>query len=89
MAARSVLPSSLVRYPLKTSEIIGKIRSPVILVHGDQDRLIPLAHSEELLKLANTQSRLLVIAGAGHNDIHRYKSYLEGLAAELPRLKGY
>jgi pimeloyl-ACP methyl ester carboxylesterase len=84
-----LLPLSLVRYPLKTSEIIGKIRFPVILVHGDRDRLIPLAHSEELLKLTNAQSKLLVIAGAGHNDIHRHKSYVEGLTAELPGLKGY
>lgn len=84
-----LLPSSLVRYPLKTSEIIGNIQSPVILVHGDRDRLIPLAHSESLLKLANAQSKLLVIAGAGHNDIHQFKSYLEGLTAELPGVEGY
>ena len=84
-----LLPLSLVRYPLKTSEIIGDIHSPVILVHGDRDRLIPLAHSESLLKLTNAQSKLLVIAGAGHNDIHQFKSYLEGLTAELPGLRGY
>lgn len=84
-----LLPLSLVRYPLKISEIIGNIQAPVILVHGDRDRLIPLAHSESLLKLTNAQSKLLVIAGAGHNDIHQYRSYREGLTAELPGLKGH
>ncbi len=81
-----LLPLSLVRYPLRTSEIIGKIKAPVILVHGDRDSLIPIAQSEALLKLANGNSKLLVIAGAGHNDIHRFKSYLDGLTAELPGL---
>ncbi|NOX69980.1 MAG: alpha/beta hydrolase, partial [Gammaproteobacteria bacterium] len=84
-----LLPVSLVRYPLKTSEIIGNIHSPVILVHGDQDRLIPLVHSESLLKLIKAPSKLLVIAGAGHTDIHQFESYLEGLTAELPGLKSY
>ena len=82
-----LLPSWLVRFPLKTHEIIGKIQSPVILVHGDRDSFIPLSHSEELLKLTNAQSKLLVIEGAGHNDIHQFRSYKDGLTAELPGLK--
>jgi pimeloyl-ACP methyl ester carboxylesterase len=81
-----LLPLSLVRYPLRTSRIIGKIKAPVILVHGDRDSLIPIAHSEALLQLTNGNSKLLVIAGAGHNDIHHFKSYLDGLTAELPGL---
>jgi len=84
-----LLPLSLVRYPLKTSEIIANIQSPIIFVHGDRDRLIPLTHSEDLLKLANAKSTLLVIEGAGHYDIHQYTSYLEGLTAELPGSKAY
>ncbi len=84
-----LLPLSLVRYPFRTSEIIGKIKAPVILVHGDRDSLIPIAHSEELLKLTNEKSKLLVIEGAGHNDIHHFQSYLVGLTAELPGSKTY
>ncbi len=79
-----LLPMSLVRYPLKTFEIIGKIKAPVILVHGDRDSLIPITESKALLDLTNGNSKLLVIDGAGHGDIHHFKSYLDGLTAELP-----
>lgn len=81
-----LLPLALVRYPLRTSEIIGNIKAPIILVHGDRDALIPIEESKALLKLANGTSKLLVIAGAGHNDIHQFKSYIDGLTAELPGL---
>jgi len=81
-----LLPSALVRYPLRTSEVIGKIKSPIVLVHGDRDTLIPIEQSEILLKLANGRAKLLVIAGAGHNDVHQYRSYIDGLTAELPGL---
>ena len=31
---------------------------------------------------------LLVTDGAGHNDIHRFPAYLDGLAARLNQLAG-
>ena len=78
------LPEWLVRYPLRTDELIAEIRTPTVFVHGDEDRFIPLAHSYELRDLANGQSKLLVIEGAGHNDIHQFRTYLDGLTMELP-----
>lgn len=78
------LPASLVRYPFRTDELIGKIKSPIVLVHGTDDRLIPLSHSELLLQRARAPAELLVIEGAGHGDIHHYERYVEGLTAALP-----
>lgn len=80
-----LLPHWLVRYPLRTDELIADIRTPTVFVHGDKDLLIPLAHSVELKNLARSDAKLLVIKGAGHNDIHLYQHYLDGLTAELPQ----
>jgi len=77
-------PEWLVRYPLRTDKLIADIRTPTLFLHGDQDRIIPLGHSYELMDLVNTPAKLLVIQGAGHNDIHRFQSYLDGLTLELP-----
>ncbi|MBT8100836.1 MAG: lysophospholipase [Gammaproteobacteria bacterium] len=77
-------PEWLVRYPLRTDELIADIQSRTVLVHGDQDRVIPLDHSYELLDLATAPTTLLVIEGADHNNIHQFSSYLDGLTAELP-----
>lgn len=81
------LPGALVRYPLRTDRLIADIRTPIVFVHGDKDWLIPLAHSMALRDLVRTESTLLVIEGAGHNDIHTFESYLEGVSAALPSVK--
>lgn len=79
-----LLPDWLVRYPLRTDRLVGRVESPVVLVHGDQDQFIPMGHSRELLSLANPSARLLIVEGAGHNDIHLFDSYLDGLTRALP-----
>ncbi len=81
---RNMLSMAQERYPFPSDEYIGDVRAPILFVHGDRDRLIPLEHSEALLRLAVTPTELLVIEGAGHNDLHRFPSYLDGLAAALP-----
>jgi uncharacterized protein len=78
------VPESILKYPLRTDAIIGEVKCPVLLVHGDRDALIPLSDSEQLRVLARPPAELLVVAGAGHNDIHLFPAYLDGLAARLP-----
>lgn len=74
--------------PIVTDQLIGDITSPVLLVHGSRDTLIPLADSEKLRTLVRSAVDLLVVDGAGHDDIHRFPAYLEPLAAQLLRLGG-
>ncbi|MHB1167183.1 MAG: alpha/beta hydrolase [Carboxydocellales bacterium] len=46
---------------------IGKIKGALLLIHGDSDRKIPLANSEQLLQAANSPDKqLLIIKGADH-----------------------
>ena len=78
------LPEWLVRYPFRTDKLIADIQTPTVFVHGDEDHLIPLEHSYELRDLATASVKMLVIEGAGHNDIHQFESYLVGLTMELP-----
>jgi uncharacterized protein len=48
---------------------IRTIRSPVLVIHGDADTLIPLAHGQALYEAAAGPKQLEVIPRAGHNDI--------------------
>jgi pimeloyl-ACP methyl ester carboxylesterase len=79
------VPSALLRYPLATDEALPRVRTPVLLLHGGRDDLIPPAHSQALAALA-PQARLLVVADAGHNDIQLFPAYLEGLRSALSAL---
>ena len=80
------VPGAVVRYPLRSDEAVQRIRSPLLLVHGDQDRLIPLAHSQALAARAN-DARVVVITGAGHADVHRFDAYQTAVLGALRALQ--
>ncbi len=77
-------PTQLLRYPFRTDKIIDKVASDIVLMHGSDDNFIPMSHSQTLQSLIKKPTQLLSIEGAGHNDIHNFKSYLDGLAGALP-----
>lgn len=74
------VPGALLRYPLRTDEVVPRIRGALLLLHGDRDALIPLAHSRRLLERAPA-AKLVVVPGAGHSDIQRAPAYLQALEA--------
>lgn len=79
------VPSALVRYPLDTASHLPRIKGPVMLVHGERDTLIGVHHAQRLHQLAPA-ARLLVVPGAGHNDLHAFPVYLDELKQALARL---
>lgn len=79
-------PLWLLKYPLRSDALIGEVASPVLLLHGDRDALTPLSQARQLLALARSPAQLLVVNGAGHNDIHEFPAYLDGLAHRLQEL---
>lgn len=44
---------------------LGELRCPTLVVHGDRDRLVPLAHSREAARRI-PGARLVVLRGCGH-----------------------
>lgn len=79
-------PEWLLKYPLRTDSMIGDVTSPVMLLHGRDDALIPSSDSERLRTLVRSPVELVLVDGAGHNDIHRFPAYLDALEAGLRRL---
>ena len=76
------VPAGLLRYPLRTDLALPKVKGTVLLVHGTHDELIPSAHSVRLAALVPAAT-LLLLPGAGHNDIQVFPAYLDALAAAL------
>ena len=49
---------------------IAQIRTPVLILHGTQDELVPFEMGKRLFEVANEPKTLFPVEGAGHNDIY-------------------
>jgi uncharacterized protein len=79
------VPGVALRYPLRTEDDAARIHGKVWLVHGEQDSLIDVRHSEAIRERV-PQARLLRIPGASHNDLQRFDAYTDALRDMLVRL---
>jgi fermentation-respiration switch protein FrsA (DUF1100 family) len=59
----------LLRDRFESIEAIARIRSPVLIIAGDRDSIVPLEQSRRLYGKAVTPKQLVVIEGADHNDL--------------------
>lgn len=79
------------RYELPTIRFLESVHCPVLIVHGDQDEIVPLEVGKELFEEIRGNKELYVIPGASHANQcivggHQYwvrlKSFVERL--EIP-----
>ncbi len=49
---------------------IGKVRVPLLLLHGDRDETVPYAHGQGLFSAAVAPKQFYTIQNAGHNDTY-------------------
>lgn len=48
---------------------IGKVQAPLLIIHGEQDDIIPLSEGQRLFASANEPKQLVVIPGGTHGSI--------------------
>lgn len=63
------IPGFLVRDPFDNLEVVGAFAGPILLLHGERDQSIPLAHARAL-QTAAAHAELHVLP-CGHNDCIR------------------
>ncbi len=69
---------------------IGRVRAPLLVIHGDRDSTIPLRLGRQLYEAAPGPKELWVVPGATHKDLveasgaaygERLRRFYGGLAA--------
>ncbi|HVJ60603.1 MAG TPA: alpha/beta fold hydrolase [Burkholderiaceae bacterium] len=80
------VPGALLRYPLPTREWLPAVKMPVLLIHGEQDEIVPVTHAARLHAL-RPDAELLLLPGVHHNDVHLAPRYIERLEARLAALR--
>ena len=69
---------------------IGNVHCPLLVIHGENDEIIPLEQGRELFEAANSPKRFLSLPATGHNDsfsgsgAELWQS-LDNFLASLPR----
>ncbi|TXF79067.1 alpha/beta hydrolase [Chryseobacterium sp.] len=63
------------RYNLPTFQYLKKVRCPIKIIHGSDDRLVPISTAVDLSEINPKLTRLYVILGAGHINIHQFEEY--------------
>ena len=62
--------SWLVRGHYDSVARIGQTRTPLLVLHGDQDELVPIAQGRKLFEAATGPKKFVTVTGAGHNDTY-------------------
>lgn len=85
-----LFPSFLAGSGFDNREEIGRVTCPVLFVHGDRDRTVPLAMGRELAGRVGDRGEFYVIRGADHNDTYglggkEYADRVRAFVAEVTR----
>ncbi len=62
---------------------IARTRCPVLLVHGSADEHIPPSDAQQLHEAAPDHSEVMIVEGAGHNDVAGPRTFEGGVARSL------
>jgi len=63
------IPRALVPDAYPSLRRIANLRAPLLVLHGEDDMIVPVEHARALFDAAPGPKRLRVVRGVGHNDI--------------------
>ena len=69
-----LLASFFLSDSFQSVEHIGRINMPLLVIHGEKDAIIPLRLGQKLVEHAVEPKKLVIIEGAGHNNLSNYST---------------
>jgi pimeloyl-ACP methyl ester carboxylesterase len=73
----------LSRFRLPAEEYLLRVSMPVSILHGSEDRVIPISHAAGLRAVLKGGDRFTRVEGAGHNDLPGYAAYTKEMDSLL------
>jgi uncharacterized protein len=73
----------------ETDKVIAQVKVPVLILHGEHDRVVPVAMGRVLAGMANEPKKLVTFPNGGHSDLYvngnnaidAVRDWVRGLAA--------
>ncbi|MBB4805643.1 pimeloyl-ACP methyl ester carboxylesterase [Chryseobacterium defluvii] len=63
------------RFNLPTYKYLRGVKCPIKIIHGSDDKLVPVKTAIELSEIQPENTRLYIILKAGHINVHTFKEY--------------
>lgn len=78
----------LIKDAFRSDRCIARVKAPILVLHGERDRVVPIRFGERLFALANEPKRFVRFPSGGHEGLEEYGAMDEVRAflAELPTL---
>lgn len=76
-------PGYMLRYKFRNDLTIKNIRCPVYIIHGDDDKVIPVSFAIKLSENSLTQMVTTIVKGGSHNNLIDYYEYSAWLKESL------
>ncbi|WP_191858000.1 alpha/beta hydrolase [Hanstruepera ponticola] len=74
----------LMRYEFPSFKFMKKVNCPVLILHGTNDQVVPLASGKKLRDISNPEQTIFVeVEGANHNNLIDYEAYHEAIKNQL------
>ncbi len=67
--------NQLLKYRFDNQSKVKKITSPIHIIHGTKDAVIPYWHSQQLMEQIGKQNILTTIEGGNHNNLGQFPEY--------------
>lgn len=72
----SIVPSFMVKYKLPTNKYIQKVKAPITIFHGTDDKIIPVENAYQLKEyLKPLTDTLIVVKGKTHHGVGSWEEY--------------
>jgi hypothetical protein len=62
----------LMRDTFRSDERIGRVSAPILALHGERDRVVPISFGERLFALANEPKRMVRFPRGGHVNLDEH-----------------
>jgi len=76
--------------PLGSLDKLPSVTLPALVIHGDQDEIVPVTQGQKCHELLKSEDKILkIFEGAGHNDVQSSHgaAYLEAFSAFIAKCK--
>jgi fermentation-respiration switch protein FrsA (DUF1100 family) len=84
----------LMRDPFRSADVIGDVKAPILVIHGDADPVVPFRLGEALFAAAPEPKRFVRLPGIGHSStlesggLREVDAFLGTVEASLPTPAG-